>query len=219
MLSTSNILNKIKNLVFPRFNSDFEFYDKYLCFEDIHKQKHFIKTPETEIKKEILVCSEYKGRIKELVYSLKFFQEKAVAESFTLLIKEKADKIKLHHPDLIISVPADPLRSLIRGYHPPEEICNYLRFYLNVKSIDLLRKKKSSKSQMDLKGKDRLGNLKGIFDFKDEVVLSDFKKKQRVVWIVDDICTTGSTLMEVYNLLKKENPKNNYFLIAVSGKK
>jgi ComF family protein len=218
MLSTDffSMVNKTKNLIFPRLDKDFQFYDRYLKIEEIIKEESFVKTPETQTKKPIFVCSEYKSRIKELVFGLKFFQEKSIAEAFSLLIEKKVDYFGLPKPDLIISTPADPQRILIRGYHPPEEICKKLSKDLNVDYISILEKSKTTKSQLDLEGVNRLKNLKNLFKVKENFQHS-IEGDSKVVWVVDDITTTGSTLIESYNVLESFNSKNKYFLIAVAG--
>lgn len=76
---------------------------------------------------------------------------------------------------------------------------------------NLLEKKKNTKRQVELKGRERRKNLEGVFAFKD----GDLKGK--TIIIVDDVTTTGATLNECAKVLKKAGAKEVWGLVVARG--
>ena len=79
---------------------------------------------------------------------------------------------------------------------------------LNLKLVDALRRTKETKSQFGLKLKERKENLKGAF-----VLSSKFNVQGLNVFLVDDILTTGSTLLEAAKIFKKNGAKKVWGLV------
>lgn len=100
--------------------------------------------------------------------------------------------------DIIIPVPMYRFDKLKRGYNQSELIARVVSDKLG-KPLCKKTVIKSRKTQMqkNLTAKERAVNLNGAFSVIDTAMV-----KGKSVLIVDDVCTTGSTLAEIVKLLK-----------------
>ncbi|MBI5047628.1 MAG: ComF family protein [Deltaproteobacteria bacterium] len=107
-------------------------------------------------------------------------------------------------PDLIVPVPLHKTRLKERGFNQSlllarglARIYNLPMDYLNLKRI------RATDHQVNLKGKDRLVNVKGAFAVEDRDAFKDKK-----VLLIDDVYTTGATISECSKVLKKAGAKD-----------
>ncbi|WP_323755603.1 ComF family protein [Roseivirga sp.] len=98
--------------------------------------------------------------------------------------------------DLIIPVPLHPSKQRKRGYNQSEAFANGLSEVLKVEVCIGLRRVTASETQTRKSRAERLENVKAIFEAVDPVEL----KKKRVL-LVDDVITTGATLLACGNVL------------------
>jgi ComF family protein len=114
---------------------------------------------------------------------------------------------------LVIPIPLYRKKFLERGFNQSEilakEIAN--EFGLTLKS-DLLIKIKNTPSQTDLNEKERLSNVKDAFEVKDKKVV-----KGKIIFLIDDVTTTGATLNEAAKVLKKSGAKEVWGLTVAKG--
>jgi competence protein ComFC len=78
---------------------------------------------------------------------------------------------------------------------------------LKLKLSDILQRTRETKSQFGLKLKERKENVKDAF-----VLNTKYSILNTNVFLVDDILTTGSTLLEAANILKRNGAKKVYGL-------
>lgn len=149
----------------------------------------------------------YKGIVKKLIYNFKYkpylsdlknslvelFYESIIQQE----IFQKAYKLK----PVLVPVPLHKKRLNKRGYNHSKLLAEGLSQKLDLKLIDILERTKDTKSQFGLKLKDRKENLKGAFILNTSYLIPD------TVFLVDDILTTGSTLLEAARILKKQGAK------------
>ncbi len=86
----------------------------------------------------------------------------------------------------------------VRGYNQSELIAKELHFMLNVPCRNALVKTKKTLSQKSLSGDERRINVMGVF-----AANKRFSVSGSTVLLVDDVCTTGSTLSEAAGVLRK----------------
>jgi len=110
-------------------------------------------------------------------------------ESFQRLLKSSKNWV-------FVPIPLHSSRLRIRGYNQSEILCDELSRRFNLKTYDLLKRVKETKTQVGLKLKDRKKNIKGAFEVSS-------KLSGMSAFLVDDIVTTGSTLLEAANVLKR----------------
>jgi len=136
----------------------------------------------------------------KLISVLKYQYAEEVKIVFAALIK----RFILSHPevfiatDFIIPVPLHKKRFAERGYNQAEIIARALAEELNLPMLSALERRRPTKQQAKLKREERLVNLKEDFCLTNGVDLAG----KRVV-LVDDVYTTGSTMAECAEVLKK----------------
>ena len=104
---------------------------------------------------------------------------------------------------LIVSVPLFKAKLRKRGYNQSEILANQLGKKLNLPVQNILERVKNTKAQFGLNKVQRKENIKNAFNLKSEILnLKSFN-----VFLVDDLTTTGSTLNEAANILKRAGVK------------
>lgn len=210
----------ILDIFFPRSNRDHTSISSYLSPQEIRSQQSKLK-PLTKIQKKylesIFISSRYDDNlIQDLMNRLKFEHETAIIEGFSDLIYQKifedADYF-IPDPDVIVPIPADPKRLLDRGYSIPHKLSQSLCKKIGAEFSDILVKTKSTMPQTKLDRKLRIKNLKKVFNININSNLS----QTEIVWLVDDICTTGTTITENAKLIKKLYPFVKIYGISVAG--
>lgn len=138
-----------------------------------------------------------------------------------------ADKIKINHLSLIsnhslVPLPLHPFRLRWRGFNQSEILCEILSRKLNLPVINALTRNKSTKTQKDLKKEQRLKNMEGAFTLskcspspllRGDVPSASEGQRGRInqrldikgqnFILVDDVSTTGATLLEACQVLKR----------------
>ena len=103
----------------------------------------------------------------------------------------------LHTIDIITYVPMRRRDKLRRGYNQTAIIARELAQLADKPCKPLLRKVRDTSQQKTLGAADRRKNVKDAFAYK-----SGYNISGRTVLIIDDVCTTGSTLSEAASKLK-----------------
>lgn len=113
--------------------------------------------------------------------------------------------------DLIIPVPLHFSKQRKRGYNQSEAFANGLSEVLKVEVYDGLRRVLANETQTRKSRAERLENVKAIFGTIDPSGLNE----KRVV-LVDDVITTGATLLACGNLLIEAGVKELSFGVIAS---
>ena len=119
----------------------------------------------------------------------------ALGNALTDRLKEKGI---IDIVDIIVSVPMYPKDRKERGYDQAEEICRVISDRSGVTYCQALEKHIDTLPQKELNKEERQINLRGAFRVKNPEKISGKR-----VLLVDDICTTGSTLAELVSVLRK----------------
>lgn len=166
----------------------------------------------------------YKGIIKKLVYQFKYAPYLTDLQTvlgdlmYEQLIQDELFVKLLTTSPLFIPIPLSKQKLRKRGYNHAEILAKNVgkRFGLRVQNF--LRRTKETKPQYGLKKEERQENIKGAFGLanviaskakqsnknKSEIATSPLApRNDKVALLVDDIVTTGSTLLEAANILKR----------------
>ncbi|MBO6229535.1 MAG: ComF family protein [Ruminiclostridium sp.] len=108
--------------------------------------------------------------------------------------------------DMIVPIPASKKNMKERGYNQSELIAQELRFLLGVPYGNVLVKAKETKVQKRLGMNERAENVIGAFAVNEKNC--DIAGKRLLV--IDDVCTTGSTLAEAAKVLKENGAAKVY---------
>lgn len=143
----------------------------------------------------LIVCSRYdkQGTLKKIIEEFKYHYSENLAEILGSLLKSK-----LASPDnnfIIVPVPLHSKRQKARGFNQAELLAKTL----NLETKDALIRIKNTKQQAHLNKKERLTNVKNAFALNPK-----YEKliQNKNVILLDDVCTTGSTLNECAKALK-----------------
>ncbi len=101
--------------------------------------------------------------------------------------------------DIIIPVPLYKSDKRERGFNQAEVIAKEIGRILKIDvSTDIVEKIRKTNPQKTLTKRERKVNLKNAFEVK-----SSEKIKGKCIILIDDVCTTGSTLTEITGLLRR----------------
>lgn len=114
-------------------------------------------------------------------------------------------------PDVIVPIPLYPRKKRMRGFNQAEDIAVKFGKYLKIPvESGMLKKIKNTKSQKKINEAERRRNLEGAFKASKSAL-------GKVVLVVDDVYTTGSTMDEAAKSLKEAGALKVYFLTVCTG--
>ncbi len=148
----------------------------------------------------------YQGMIRQAISKLKYkFATDLAEELIALSIKRLLSGFKPKTFRIIIPIPLHSRRQRWRGFNQAELLGGMLaeKFDWLVRT-DVLVRYRHTKPQMGLKGKERKRNIKGVFKTNPEFKINNLKSE---VLLFDDVWTTGSTLREAGQMLKRAGVK------------
>ena len=139
--------------------------------------------------------------LKDEIYSIKYFGDVAFAVKFKKLL----DKFFFFNNfDLVTIVPANEIREIIRGFDHIEQVCKLCDVnYKKILSCDY--RKKQSKLH-----KERKENR--YYLLSDEMILGSSES----VLIIDDIYTSGNTLLGCAKTIKEAYPNLKISFLTLS---
>lgn len=141
----------------------------------------------------------YKESIKTAIQNMKFKRRQWISfkfgKSLCETVKEQYSDIKF---DLLTYVPMSPLHEFYRGFNQSEEIAEIISKEIKVPVRKILHKRPGVKTQSGLNRKERIENVKNAFFVRKNDLLTD-----KVVLLIDDVFTTGSTVNECARILKR----------------
>lgn len=149
----------------------------------------------------------YNLLIHKLMISIKYsFHKDKISEIMRLLFMSKEFQKVFHEEkfNLITYVPVSRKREIWRGFNQTKLIAEELAKSLKVPYCRILEKSRDTKAQIDLNRKDRLKNLENAFILRKHISIRLTDQK---ILLIDDICTTGSTLIECSKTIKKVYPE------------
>ena len=160
----------------------------------------------------ILTVADYQDpRINQLIGNLKYNGIKAMAENLALVACDfliSQDLLDYFSEFTIVSVPLHKRKHLDRGFNQAELIASSIARRLNLPMISPLARIKKTKTQVGQDREHRIENLKGAFALADEVNLENKK-----ILLIDDVATTGATLLEAARTLQKAKPAQIWGLV------
>jgi len=170
---------------------------------------------------QLIVCARYdkKGVLKRVIeqFKYKFSYELAGLLSGLMLAQIQRLYTKCDHNfknALIVPVPLHKKRLKYRGYNQSGYLAFGLSDYLGVPACEPLVRKVFTVPQAHLKREERLVNLNGAFEI---IPGADEYLSGRKIILVDDICTTGSTLNECAKVLKKAGAEKITAVVLARG--
>lgn len=175
--------------------------EKYI---QVEKRAHFYSF------RNVYFSMYYNDYYRDMIYELKYRRKKYVAVAIYNIVKEYIEYIiEFNKIEYIICVPISSKRKKERGFNQVEEI-----FKDKKDKFLKIRKVKDTKKMSKLhKNYMKNLNIKNSFD------VSNLNLDNKTVLIVDDIITTGATVKEIENAIKREYKNVTVYIYAVAVSK
>jgi ComF family protein len=147
----------------------------------------------------------FSGVPRRMVQSLKYHDQPELARWMAVWM-QRAGRELLNEADLVLPVPLHPRRFLSRRFNQSAELARYI-CALAGKSFDpaSLSRVKLTKQQVGLGANERQHNVRGAFKVPDA---RRIRIAGRNVLLIDDVYTTGSTVVAATQALKRAGAAN-----------
>lgn len=163
----------------------------------------------------------YKGVVKKMVYSFKYPPyltdlQSQLGDLFYegIIQKERFFKL-LDTPSVLVPIPLHKKKFRKRGYNQSFLLANGLAEQFGMPVFDVLQRIKETKTQVGLNKELRQENIRGAFaiDPKFQQIMQSYDN----IFLVDDVVTSGATLREAANVLKRAGVKHVWGLTLAHG--
>lgn len=210
---------RICNTIFDGANTD----AKTICEKCLPKliQEPTVSTFDIDEQRKLKVISatKYDSTMKGLIYKLKYYGDQLIANDLGLLMLPSVELALCPEPKstqdgdnspaidhLLLPIPLSKWRTIQRGFNQSELIAREIAHKDGLKvGCKLLQRMKHTKPQHNLSKFDRGANLNGAFATTKDVMALGANTQ---VILVDDICTSGATLVEAAKTLNKHGLMN-----------
>ncbi len=114
---------------------------------------------------------------------------------------------------ILVPIPLYKKKLKQRGFNQTNEIGKELSKFLKIPIFNnILTKIKQTPAQVELKKEQREKNIKGVFNCQKPGLI-----KNRKIFLIDDIFTTGSTMEECARVLKTAGAKEIWGVVVARG--
>ena len=203
---------QLLNLLFPT---------KCIICDKHHSQNEVCSNPfEYEVNKETICgnCIINKPRYDQATSVLKYdehskklisrfkYQDQLYILNYFVNLMINLGKKTIKDADIIAPIAMHKYKLLKRGYNQAALLAMRIAKKNNIKYLpELLIKKKNTLAQADLKKDQRVNNIKNTIVINKKYVNLISEKK---ILIIDDVITTGATIDECSNIIRKYNPSS-----------
>jgi len=175
------------------------------CLANIPIYKAIAYSPKFSL---IAISSYENDTVKKLLHILKYRRFLAAADSIERLVDKFISEVDIRKvlPDdsVIVPMPLHKKRLRERGFNQAEIIAKIISEKTSIPVENFLVKTADTKHQTTLKDRnERLQNVKGSI-----TLLGNARVEGKTVILVDDVYTTGATMNEAANVIRKAKPKN-----------
>ena len=153
----------------------------------------------------------YGGTLKTLILKFKYESDFTAGYLLSKLLVEMIKENEIY-ADVICYVPMTKKSEKKRGFNQCEVIARHIGYHINVPVSDCIKKIKNTKEQKTLTKEERVKSIKGAFKVSR---IKDIKNKN--VILIDDVMTTGATINECKDVLKKSGVNSITVLTIAKG--
>ena len=150
---------------------------------------------------QVIVLTHYRNPwVKRLLRHAKYYGKHQAYSDIIYKWQELFEKNISDKNALLVPVPIPLFRRWKRGYNQTDIIAKYLSKILDIPvDNNLLKRKMYSKQQSHLSQSERKKNIKNTF-----FVQNNSLRKDITLYLVDDIISTGATLLEIAHTLRQD---------------
>lgn len=157
---------------------------------------------------------DHMGPAATLVQKMKYCGQPYLAKGAAAYMALQFHSLQWPLPDVIVPTPISLLRLFERGYNQSQELASALSPLLNRPAENLLKRRNGGYSQAGLTRKLRTNLDPSAFSLKKNARLHD-----KIILLVDDVTTTGSTLYRCAETLQEQCPQAIYALTVCRAAK
>ena len=114
----------------------------------------------------------------------------------------------------IVPVPTTAWRRVRRTFHAPLELASLLSGYLHLPVVPVLRRVRGGPHQIGLSHRQRIENVRGAFAMRRGIELRGAR-----LLLVDDVATSGATMMECARVLRRADAQAVYVAIMARAER
>jgi len=157
---------------------------------------------------------EFKEPIQTAIHYLKYQGFRVLAQRMGLFMAERLLEEEIFKDDpVLIPVPLHKTRVRERGYNQSALLCQAIAAATGIPFYgEILKRTRYTRSQTKLTAAERVKNVENAFQ-----VCDPEKVRNRLVVLVDDVITTGSTMNACAKELMKNGAKKIYLLSAAKA--
>lgn len=163
----------------------------------------------------------YRGVAKRLIYQFKYkpyltdLQHVMTDFFYEGLIQNEQFNILLQQEIILVPIPLHTDKQRERGYNHSEILSKNIGKRLGLETKNMLKRIKKTQTQANLKREERKENMKDAFAVENSQ-FSTFNSQ--FVILVDDIVTSGSTMLEAARVLKQAGVAKVWGIALAHGK-
>lgn len=151
------------------------------------------------------------SNLAQLIQDFKYRNFPSVAERLGEIIGSELLPVGFFYEiDGILPVPLHFSKRLRRGYNQAECLAQGISNQTNIPVLSNLKASRAHRTQTAMTHEQRCENIKGVFDIKHPDEL-----RGKHLLIIDDVCTTGSTLREAAMTLISRQPDLRLSLLSL----
>jgi ComF family protein len=178
------------------------------CWDQVHAVSDVIFEPGSPLER-LVAVGEYDGAFREIIHALKYQGRRSIAASLATLMRTTGEDL-LSNTDQVVPVPLHWRREYARGFNQAREIARHLRRPV----LDALVRTRATVPQVDLSKERRLENVKGAFALKRSPLRTPQTLDGVKVLLIDDVATTGATLVACASVLRAAGAREVWGLTA-----
>lgn len=191
----------------PYCNENIELYSPY-CYVCKKLSHDFFVHKECQAHfpiEQVIVLTRYRNLgIKKLLRHAKFYNKYTAYEDVIIQNRDFFHTYVKKENSILIPVPMHFLRKWKRWYNQSEKIAKILGKDLDIHvENNFIKRKKYTKQQSHLSQSQRVKNLSWVFTLANPSL-----DKNTVIYLIDDVISTGSTVLEIAILLHKNGYKH-----------
>lgn len=160
----------------------------------------------------LAVACKYKGPIKVAIQKVKYKWVYDIEKVLVDLLASQIWKFDLPQNSILVPVPLHKKRKNWRGFNQAEILAKTLSKKFNVNCSDSLIRIVETKTQVGLDKNERRKNVNGAFKVKENSKVSG-----KNIILIDDVFTSGATMMEAAKVLKRAGAKNVWAIAVALG--
>ena len=157
----------------------------------------------------IRAATEYRGVITPAIHRLKYAGRKSLARPLGALLRfawARYPEIQDVHG--LVPVPLHRSQEKARGFNQAELLAKELIGETKASVLPLLLRTRATKSQVDLNRSGRRANMQDAFDLQPLAPAIKERLRGLSFLLIDDVCTTASTLGECARVLRRAGARS-----------